>query len=29
MTLGSDGATPMAPIGPVGWLSKSGTQVEP
>jgi hypothetical protein len=29
MILGSDGATAIAPIEPVGWLSNSGTQVEP
>jgi hypothetical protein len=27
--LGSDAATAIAPIDPVGWLSKSGTQVDP
>jgi hypothetical protein len=26
MMLGSDGATAIAPIDPVGWLSKSGTR---
>jgi hypothetical protein len=29
MMLGSDGATAIAPIDPVGWSSKSGNQLEP
>ena len=29
MTLGSDGATAIAPIEPVGWSSKIGIQVRP
>jgi hypothetical protein len=29
MTFGSDGATAMAPIDPVGWSSKIGAQMRP
>ncbi len=29
MMLGSDGASAMAPIEPVGWSSKIGAQVRP